>query len=188
MSDEEDVLAMAAEDAKKKPADLTEVRDKAKELRDAYIEKAEAEDRVKSIQAAINAIEQKELIDLFNRVGIASVTVEAEGNHPAFVAERRTIYGAKIPDEHRQKALDWFENQGHGDLVKAMVTVTFGMQEHDKRLSLLNLLASNGYECRSDETIHPQTLKAFVTRELKKGHILPLDLLGAYFFDMVRIK
>jgi hypothetical protein len=69
-----------------------------------------------------------------------------------------------------------------------MVTVTFGMQEHDKRLSLLNLLASNGYECRSDETIHPQTLKAFVTRELKKGHILPLDLLGAYFFDMVRIK
>jgi hypothetical protein len=188
MTEEDDVLAMALEDTRRKPADLTQVRDKAKELRDAYIDKAEAEDRVKLIQSQINAIEQKELIELFNRVGIASVTVEAEGNHPAFVAERKTIYGAKIPDEHRQEALAWFENSGHGDLVKAEVTVTFGMQEHDKRLSLLELLASNGYECYSDETIHAQTLKAFVKRELIAGRIIPLDLLGAYFFDQVKIK
>jgi hypothetical protein len=32
------------------------------------------------------------------------------------------------------------------------------------------------------------TLKAFVKRELKAGRIIPMDLLGAYIFDEVKIK
>lgn len=184
----QEILDMAEEDAKNKTVDLRVVRQKAKELRDKYLEKIEAEQRVKDIQTRINKIEQDELMDLFSRAGISDITVEGEGNHPAFTAERKTIYGAKIPDEKRQPALQWFEEHGHGDLVKALVTVSFGMQEHEKRLYLLKLLASNGFEARTDETVHPMTLKAFVTRELKAGRIIPLDLLGAYFFDAVKIK
>jgi hypothetical protein len=32
------------------------------------------------------------------------------------------------------------------------------------------------------------TLKAFVKGEILKGHTIPMDLLGAYVFDEVKIK
>jgi hypothetical protein len=32
------------------------------------------------------------------------------------------------------------------------------------------------------------TLKAFVKKEITQGHIVPMNLLGAYVFDEVKIK
>jgi hypothetical protein len=136
----------------------------------------------------ITHIERHELIDLFNDAGVSSVTVDPDGNHPGFVADRNTVYTAKIPDEKRMAAFQWMESNGHGDLVKSVINIIFGMQEHEKRLAVMKLLSDHGIEFYANESIHHATLKAFVKREVQAGRVLPADLLGTYIFDEVKIK
>ena len=168
--------------------DLTTVRRKAVELRDSYLLKTDLENQLKELNGKITDIERKDLPDLFSKAGIRSVEVEADGNHPGFMAERTTVYTAKIPDERRMEAFQWLEGQGHGDLVKSIIQITFGMQEHEARLAVMKLLSDNGIEFWNNESIHWQTLRAFVKREVQAGRIVPQDLLGVFIFDEVKIK
>jgi len=188
MDNNQELLDAIAAETDKQPVDLTVIRHKAVELRDAYLEKAELEARVQKVSSKISYIERKDLPDLFSIAKISSVSVEADGNHPAFVAERGTVYGAKIPDEKRMEAFQWFEQAGHGDLVKSVIQIVFGMQEHEERLRVMELLSDNGIEFWNNETVHHQTLRAFVKREITAGRVIPQDLLGVFIFDEVKIK
>jgi hypothetical protein len=178
--------AIAAEEHK--PADLVALRKKASELRDEHLRLDVLQAEVKKVQANITRLERKDLVDMFNEAKVSSVTVDPEGNQPAFVAERNTVYNAKIPDDKRVEAFDWFEQQGHGDLIKSIINIIFGMQEHEERLRVMKILADNGIQYYTNESIHHQTLKAFVKREIQAGHIIPRELLGVYVFDEVKIK
>jgi hypothetical protein len=171
-----------------KPVDLTKIRQRAQDLRNSYLKKLDLEDQLKHINHDIQKIERDELPEMFTHAGVSSLTVEADGNHPAFVAERGTVYTAKIPDEKRQEAFEWFEQQGHGDLIKSVINIVFGMQEHEERLRVMKVLSDAQVEYYTNESVHHQTLKAFVKREIQRGHIIPMDLLGVYVFDEVKIK
>jgi hypothetical protein len=188
MSEQELLDEIAANPVPPKEVNLTTIREKAKELRDYYLQKADLESQIKELGTKITNVERHELIDMFDSAGISSVTVDPDGNHPAFIAERTTVYGGKIPEERRMEALNWFEAAGHGDLVKSVITIQFGMQEHEERLHVMKLLSDNHIEYYTNESVHHMTLKAFVKGELRAGHVIPMDLLGAYMFDEVKIK
>jgi hypothetical protein len=188
MTEQEILDAVEKESLPEKPTDLNIIRKKAVELRDLQLQKADLENQVKEIGAKIQHVERHELIDMFDNAGISSISVDASGNYPAFVAERSTVYGGKIPDEKRLEALQWFEQAGHGDLVKSVISIQFGMQEHEERLRVMKLLAENNVQYYTNESVHHMTLKAFVKHEIQKGHVIPMDLLGAYVFDEVKIK
>ena len=180
--------AVAAEPLPAKITDLNIIRKKAVELRDLQLQKANLEQQVMELGAKITHVERHDLIDMFDSAGLSSITVDADGNYPAFVAQRATVYGAKIPEERRMEALNWFEASGHGDLVKSVITIQFGMQEHEERLRVMKLLSDSHVEYYTNESVHHMTLKAFIKGELIKGHVIPMDLLGAYMFDEVKIK
>jgi hypothetical protein len=186
MENKELLDAIAAE--LQEPVDLSVIRQKAVELRDAYLEKTELETKVQRLSSKIAGIERKDLPDMFAKAKVSSISVEADGNHPAFVASRDTVYTAKIPEDKRMDAFQWFEQTGHGDLVKSVIQITFGMQEHEERLRVMKLLSDNGVEFWNNESVHHQTLRAFVKRELQAGRIIPQDLLGVFIFDEVKIK
>jgi hypothetical protein len=186
MSDQELLDAIAKEP--EEVVDLTQIRKKAVELRDSYLQKNDLENQLREINSKISKVERSDLPELFRDAGISSITVEADGNHPAFVAERNTVYTAKIPEDKRLEALQWFDQQGHGDLVKSVINITFGMHEHEKRLAVMKLLDNHGVEYYTNESVHHMTLKAFVKSELQANRIIPMDLLGAYVFDQVQIK
>ncbi len=187
MNDGKELLdAIAAEPTEQ--VDVSTIRRKAVELRDAYLVKADLEAKVKEVSSKISGIERKDLPDMFAKAKISSVSVEADGNHPPFIAERSTVYGAKIPEEKRMDAFQWFEQTGHGDLVKSVIEIVFGMQEHEERLRVMKLLSDNNVEYWNNESVHHQTLKAFVKREIQAGRIIPQDLLGVFIFDEVKIK
>jgi hypothetical protein len=188
MSEQEILDAVAAEPLPEKQTDLTVVRKKAVELRDLYLRKADLEQQLKDNAGKIENVERHELIDLFDNAGITAVDVAGDGNYPAFVARRSTVYGAKIPDERMKEALNWFESAGHGDLVKSLVVIMFGMHEHEERLKVMKLLSDHNVQYGTKDSIHHMTLKAFVKGELTNGRIIPMDLLGAYVFDEIKIK
>jgi hypothetical protein len=185
---EQEILDAAETPLPPKEINLTTIREKAKELRDHYLEKTYLEEQLKALGAKIQHVERHELIDMFDAAGISSITVDASGNHPAFVAERTTIYGSKKPTELESQAYDWFEESGHGDLVKAVITILFGMQEYEERIRVMKLLSDANVQYSSNISIHNSTLKAFIKRELRAGRVIPMDLLGAYVLDEVKIK
>jgi hypothetical protein len=188
MSEQEILEAIAENPLPEKEVNLTIIREKAKELRDFYLQKTDLENQLKEIGNKITHVERHELIDMFDNAHISSITVDPDGNHPAFIAERTTTYGGKIPEERRIEALNWFEAAGHGDLVKSVITIQFGMQEHEERLRVMKLLSEHSVQYYTNESIHHMTLKAFIKHEIKKGHVIPMDLLGGYMFDEVKIK
>jgi hypothetical protein len=171
-----------------KPVDLTTIQKRASELRDAYLKKADLANQIELIDNNIKKIERDELPEMFTQAGISSVTVEAQGNHPGFVAERGTVYNAKIPEDKRQDAFQWLEQNGHGDLVKSVINIFFGMQEHEERLRVMKILSDAGVQFYNNESVHHMTLKAFVKSQIQKGHLIPMDLLGVFVFDEVKIK
>jgi hypothetical protein len=171
-----------------KSVDLSPITNRAKELRDAYLEKNDLEQKLKQANENIQRIERTELPEMFTQAGISSITVEPSGNHPGFVAERSTVYTAKIPDEKRIAAFQWMEQNGHGDLVKSVININFGMQEHEERLRVMKILSDAGVQYYTNESVHHMTLKAFVKSEILRGNPIPMDLLGAYVFDEVKIK
>jgi hypothetical protein len=171
-----------------KPVDLNIIRQRATELRDSYLKKVDLENQVKLVENNIKKIERDELPEMFTQAGISSITVEAEGNHPPFIAERGTVYTAKIPDDKRQEAFQWFEQNDHGDLVKSVINIFFGMQEHEERLRVMKLLSDAKVQYYTNESVHHMTLKAFVKTQIQAGHTIPSDLLGVFVFDEVKIK
>jgi hypothetical protein len=171
-----------------KPVDLNTIRKRASELRDAYLKKTDLENQVKLVENNIKKIEREELPEMFTQARISSVTVEATGNHPAFVAERGTVYNAKIPEDKRQAAFEWLEQNDHGDLVKSVINIFFGMQEHEERLRVMKILSDAKVQYYTNESVHHMTLKAFVKSEILKGHQIPMDLLGVFVFDEIKIK
>lgn len=185
MSDEL-LNAIAAEATE--TVDLVDLRKKVVELRDQYQLKAELEERLKKVSSQIIRTERDELPDMFSKAKISSLTVEAIGNNPAFIAERKTVYSAKIPDERRLDAFEWLIENGYGDLIKSNINIVFGMGQHEKRLETMKLLDSHGIDYNTYESVHHMTLKAQVKKWLQEGEIIPMDLLGAYIFDEIKIK
>jgi hypothetical protein len=187
MGDDQELLdAIAAE--KPEAVDLSTVKQKAKELRDLYLRKVDLELKLQEISNKIQTVERDDLPSLFGEVGISRIDVEAEGNYPPFVAERKTVYTAKIPEDKRMEALRWFEEQGHGDLVKSIIDITFGMHEHERRLAVMTLLRDHKIEYYTNESVHSSTLRAFVKREIQASRVVPYDLLGIFIWDEVKIK
>lgn len=185
---EDQALDLLDDYQKDKTVSLKTIQGHAVELRDYYLKKADLEQQLEQIKNKIQKIERDELPEMFTKAGVSSVTVEPTGNHPAFVAERKTAYNASIPEDKRQDAFQWLEDNGHGDLVKSVIDITFGMQEHEKRLAVMKLLSDAGIQFYNHESIHHMTLKAFVKREITAGRMIPMDLLGVFVFDEVKIK
>jgi hypothetical protein len=189
MSNQDDELlaAIAAEPAQP-VGDLTRLRKNAKELRDLYLVQADLQEKIKTNQAKITQMERRTLPDMFSEAKISALVVEQDGNHQPFIAERKTVYTAKIPDDKRPQAFQWFVQNDHGDLVKSVITIKYGMQEHDKKLAAMELLNKHKIKFDAAESVHHSTLKAFVEREITAGHVIPHDLLGVSIFDEIKIK
>lgn len=171
------------------PADqLERVRDAARRLRDLYQEKENLSARATEVQAKITAMETAELVDLFNEVKVPAISIEANGNAPAADFEKQPFYSAKIPEGRDEEAMGWFEAEGHGDLIKTSFTIAFGMGERKTAVKLQAFLDKAAIEYGSKVGVHAGSLLAFVKKELQAGRKIPLDLLGAYVGEIVKMK
>lgn len=177
-----DILALAMAEPKAAPAaDLLErIRKSVASARDLEIEVEEMAERLKEKKAFLLKLTQRELPDLMGEAKMDTFGLEAEGNLPAYDVKIRPFYSAKIPDERVEEANDWFADNGHGDLVKNVFTIQFGKGEAKQAEKLRERLSKAGYEYTQKESVHTQTLLAFIREQIEVyGEPIPLDLFGA---------
>lgn len=101
--------------------------------------------------------------------------------------ELQEVVSASITDENAADAHAWLRQHNLGDLIKNVVTVSFGKGEDGYAQLLLKVvrdlqdreeLRCGGVEQK--EGVHTSTLRAFVKARLAAGEDLPLDLFKVY--------
>jgi hypothetical protein len=183
MSNDTVSAMMRADAATPKPPSkdrLDKARDKIKQLRELELKNAELAETISENSRTIKVIKEKELVDLFDAAEISSLGIEASGNLPAYEVEIKAYYHANIPEENEPKAFAWLTKQGHGDMIKGVYSVAFGMGEEKKRLAFEKILQKGKYQYSYKFGVPWNTLTAFVKEQIEeKKKEPPLKLLGA---------
>jgi len=178
------------------PADRLEVlRDLVAETRDLEQRKSQLEEELKAINKSLTGeggMYFKRLPDLMGELGIATVSLDADGNVPAVEAKAGPYYAANIavgwPPEKRKEAFNWLDQNGHGDLIKTEVTVQFRRDERDEAVKFLELARQYG-SAEVKEAVHHGTLTAWLKEQVEDHHYIPpLDILGGTVARSVKLK
>ena len=90
------------------------------------------------------------------------------------------FYQAYISADNTEKAFKWLEENGHGDLIKNQISISFGKSENDKAKDTIDTLRQKGLDPSVKQGVHPQTLKAFVKEQLTHGRDIPSETFGIY--------
>ena len=92
------------------------------------------------------------------------------------------------PGKQQEEAFEWLRSNGHGDMVKNVVSVGFGMGEDSMAAEFKDLAMSKGLHPDQKESVHPSTLRAFVKDRVEEGAEFPMELFGAYIGQRAIIK
>lgn len=160
----------------------------ARELRDRQQELASTEERIEQLKREVNALSMTRLPDLFEQYQINKFGLNAQGNSPACDLVLQPYYKAVMPKDS-DEGLEWLEAEGHGDMVKRVITVTLPRDSQEEANGLTAFLENAGIPYEAKETVPWTTLTAFVKEQIEKYHrVLPLEKLGAIVGRVVKLK
>ncbi len=143
---------------------------------------------LQSLEQEVAALE-KNLADTKERLRVQSEEVIPSIMQELFMSELKMANGTKIvikrsyfgsiSKERAHDACQWMREAGYGALVKNEVSLSFGKGEDDQVDGAVKVLIEAGYVPAHRETIHPQTLKAWVREMFEAGKAFPYDLFSA---------
>lgn len=163
--------------------DLTEVSELCMRQMELEDELERAEEIVEQIKEQLVEVREKQLPDLLKSKNLSEVRL-AQG-HKLILEDK---YFSSIPVETKEESHKWFREHGFGDLIKNLVTLSFARGEDNRAAQLLEELRSRGFEPQANQSIHPQTLKAFVREQITNGKSLPESVVKVTIVPTVKIK
>lgn len=173
---------------------LLEIRNMARLMRDQQTEVKELEERLAKSKASLFQLATKDLPELFNEHKVRNITLEAEGNHPAYTVSVNPYYKAVLPKDNEDAGLRWLEENGHGDIIRRSYTINLDRDSEAQANELRSFLELHDLPFEDKETVPWTTLTAFVKEQVEKSNksdkvpAPPLDLLGAFVGQMAKIK
>lgn len=160
---------------------------------------ARAGKRVQDIEASILTLEQgiadrkKELQDLRTKIIpdlLRSIGMNSFSLADGSVVELKDELFPDIPAAKREAAYEWLRENGHGDLIKHEIKVTFGMGEDLEALTIRKMLHEHNSPLNftEKETILAQSLRAWVREQERRGTELPNDLFSVHRVTTAHLK
>ncbi len=161
---------------------LLRIKVQAQALRDKRYEIKNIEERLQEAKDSVRILQRDTIPDLMSEAGINKLTIEAEGNVPAFdIAVRpfaRASIAASWPNEKREAAFDWLDTHGAGDLIKTEIAIYLPKEQRGAALDLIGTLRDAGYEPTINEMVHHGTLGKWLKEMIRSGNVVPLDIIG----------
>lgn len=162
---------------------LTEMSAMVSALLNAEAEVEKAEERLKMAKEVARVIREETIPSAMQELGLQNIVLDT-GQSVKVVQE---VY-ASIPESNKQQAYNWLETNNFGGIIKCDVVVPFGKGEKQDAQHLMEQIATMGYNSSYKESVHAQTLKAFLKEQLAAGTDIPLDLFGARPVWTAKIK
>lgn len=124
-------------------------------------------------------VQDKDLPDAMAAVNLSEVKLTTGKK----ITIKPMYFGSATPE-----GMDWLRKHGHGDLIKNEVRGNFGRGEEEQAELMRQLLIEQGVPFSSKNSVHPQTMKAFIREQVEKGADIPLEKFKAHIINRCIIK
>jgi len=165
------------------PITLDEMSALARALVDADRAIEDAEQALKDTKEQARILREETIPSAMQELGVEELKLSTGQK----ITIGQEVY-ASIPAANKHAAMEWLEYNGFGGLIKVGVQTQYGKGEIESAKELYKELQQRGINCKFDETVHPQTLKAFLREQISNGNNVPLELFGARPVWTAKIK
>lgn len=141
------------------------------------------EEELKLAKENLRQVAEQDLPMALHEIGMKEVKME-DGS----TVSVSNFYNVSIPKDKTDQAFDWLRTNGHGDLVKNVVSATFGRAEDNVAKDLIGKLSDEGYNVSQKQWVEPMTLKAFAKEQVEQGTDIPTELFGLYIGEKAKIR
>lgn len=147
---------------------------------------AKKEEELKALKAEIREIQERELPDAMQACNGLTRFDLKDGSQ---ITVKDDIFCSFKLDK-KADALKWLEKNGHAELIKHDVKVSFPKGKYDQADDLINVLSKKFKDIPYDEKtdVHAGTLKAWAKDQYKLGETLPEELFNVYEASVAKIK
>tara|TARA_R100000697_G_scaffold91992_2_gene103738 strand:+ start:34 stop:597 length:564 start_codon:yes stop_codon:yes gene_type:complete len=152
------------------------------ELKTCEDQIAELEEKIKSKKEQADKISSEIIPNLLAEQGLSSLKL-ADGSSISVVK----TYSCSVKKDELESAHQWLRENGLGDVIKNVVSVSFGKGEDNKAEQLLNLAEQEGYEPEQKQAVHSSTLKALFRERIEAGLDMPSQFFHTYVKDQTKI-
>lgn len=146
----------------------------ARALVDADGSVEQAELNLKEAKERARILREETIPSAMQELGLEEIKLDTGQK----LSVKQDVYAA-IPAAQKEQAFNWLEQNGFGGLIKVEVTADYRKGEADAAMELFQELQQRGLQVEFGQSVHAQTLKAFLREQLANGTNVPLDLFGA---------
>ena len=143
---------------------------------------AKIDEQLKKFKEIETTLSEQTIPNLMQKAGVSLIKLK-DGSS----VEVKPFYAARIPSSKVEEAFGWLRQNGHGDLIKNNVMVTFQRKQDNEAKSLVADVREKGHNVKQAEKVEPMTLKAFVKEQIQDGKNVPADLFGVYVANKTKI-
>ena len=143
---------------------------------------AKIDEQLKKFKEIETTLSEQTIPNLMQKAGVSLIKLK-DGSS----VEVKPFYAARIPSSKVEEAFGWLRQNGHGDLIKNNVMVTFQRKQDNEAKSLVADLREKGHNVKQAEKVDQMTLKAFVKEQIQDGKNVPADLFGVYVANKTKI-
>ena len=140
------------------------------------------EDQVKRKKAELQQTNDS-LVQLMEQRGVKEIKL-ISGDAVSY----KPFVKASITRDKEAEAFKWLQDNGHGNIIKNIVSVRFGKGEDQNAHNLINDLTQNGLSPDQKRKVEPMTLMALVGEQINLGKDIPLETFSVFMGNKVKIK
>ncbi len=170
-------------DSLKNTNDFKQLSEQVVKLRTLEDKYAAKEEELKKIKKDMDVLSGEVIPTMMTEMNVAKFSLEDGAG-----VEVKPVYGASIPKAKEEEAFNWLRKNGLGDLIKNMVTVSFGRNEDNKAADFAVLAQGQGYQPSQKLKVEPMTLKGFIREMIENGKELPMETFGVFVGHKINIK
>lgn len=97
------------------------------------------------------------------------------------------FYAASIKPEFQGFVFNWLRENQFGEIIKREIKTKFGKGQDAEATALAGMLTTMKLPFEDKESVHPQTLKAFVREQLEGGKNLPMNEMGVFVGSRAKV-
>jgi len=154
----------------------------ASQLNDAMEDLTNLEDIIKRQKAKIDKLQYIELPEAMQELGLDKVVLN-DGSSISITTE----YYANISKKNANIAYDWLRDNNFADIIKSEVKMNF-THDDESRDWVLGLLNQHTIDYQEKDSVHWQTLRAFVKEQIEAGQPIPMDTFSVHISNKAKLK
>lgn len=161
---------------------VSSISEKCNELKTLQDSIEEKEEEISKLKQKAKSYEERIIPDMMQEAGVQKLEL-SDGTK----VEVKPFYAAKIPESRNDEAFDWLRNNGHGDMIKNVLTANIDKGQDNQVSVLIDLCEKLDFSYTQKQKVEPMTLKAFVKEQVEKGKEVPFDMFGVYIANKTKL-